>query len=57
MATRVELPKEIVKYALEQAVSLRHRQIKAATNALIKKALEDELASLTTGLNTLTEVK
>lgn len=57
MATRVELPKDLVKLALQGAISLRVRQDKAASNALIAKALQDEIAALTTAMNTLTEIK
>jgi len=57
MATKVELPKELVKTAIEQAILLRHRQIKQATNALIKQALEQELTDLSKARDTLTETK
>ena len=57
MATRVELPKEIVKIALEQACTLRLRQLKAATNDLIKKALDDEERQIRAGIATITEMK
>jgi len=57
MATKVELPKELVKVALEQAKSLRTRNIKAATNALIKQALQDEETAIQAAINTLTETK
>lgn len=57
MATRVELPKELVKAALEQAASLRARNVKAATNNLIKQALADEEMAIRTSLNSLAEIK
>ena len=56
MALRVELPKDILTNALDQAVSLRSRQAKAANNALIKQALEQEIAAITTAKNTITEL-
>ena len=57
MATRVELPREIVKIALEQACTLRLRQMKAATNDLIKKALDDEERAIRTAISTITDTK
>lgn len=57
MATRVELPKDIVKVALEQAQSLRTRQIKASSNNIIKQALEEELRVISQATTTLTEIK
>lgn len=57
MATRVELPKEIVKAALEQAASLRTRGIKAATNSVIKQALEQELLVISQAIPLLQETK
>lgn len=57
MATRVELPRELIKSALENAIALRERQIKAATNQIIKDALAQEQAALTTASTTLTETK
>lgn len=57
MATRVELPKDLVKTALEQAASLRARNIKAATNALIKTALEDEERQIRAAIGIMTEIK
>lgn len=57
MATKVELPKELVKAALEQAKSLRTRNIKSATNPLIKQALEQEETQIAQAIQTLTETK
>lgn len=57
MATRVELPKDLVLAALNQAAQLRVRGIKAATNALIKKALEDEETHIRAATQTLSEIK
>lgn len=57
MATKVELPKELVKAALEQAASLRARNIKSATNPLIKQALEEEDRQIRAAISTLTETK
>lgn len=53
MATKVELPKEIVRPALEQAAALRARNAKAATNPVIKHALEQEEAAIRAALNTI----
>lgn len=57
MAIRVELPKELVQAALVQAKALRTRNIKSATNALIKQALTDEETAIQNAINTITEVK
>jgi hypothetical protein len=57
MAVRVELPKDLLKAALEQAASLRARNIKAATNALIKQALEEEDRAIRAAIQTITESK
>lgn len=57
MATRVDLPMPIVKAALQQAISLRVRNKNAATNELIRKALEDEITAIQHSVNTVTEVK
>lgn len=57
MATKVELPKDIVRAALEQAKSLRTRNIKTATNAIIKEALQQEETAIAQAISTLTEVK
>lgn len=57
MATKVELPREMVKVALEQACTLRLRQMKQATNELIKKALDDEERAIRLAINTLADTK
>lgn len=57
MATRVELPLKITKDALQQAISLRTRQKNAASNELIRKALEDEILSIQHAVNSATETK
>jgi len=56
MITKVELPQELVKEALRGAINLRNRHINAATNNLIKTALQDELRALTHALNTTEEL-
>jgi len=57
MPTTVDLAKPLVKTALEQAASLRARNIKAATNDLIRQALEDEERQIRAAIGTLTETK
>lgn len=57
MATKVELPRELVKTALEQAASLRVRNAKASTNPIIKQALEEEERHIRNAISTLTETK
>lgn len=56
MPTLVQLPKEIVKAALDQALSLRARNVKAATNTVIKEALEQEQLQIAKALQTLETV-
>lgn len=46
MALKVELPKELLTHALDQAIALRERYIKAASNPVIKQAYEQELKAL-----------
>lgn len=57
MATKVELPKDMVKTLIENGMALRQRQIKQATNPLIKTALEDELSALSKSRDTIIEAK
>lgn len=57
MAVKVELPLALLKEALRGAIALRNRQSNAASNTLIKKALDDEIAVFTTAMNTATETK
>lgn len=57
MAMRIELPKEMTEAMLEQAQSLRIRQIKAATNNIIKEALQKELDLIAKAINTMQTVK
>ena len=57
MASRVELPKEIVKPALEQRAASLKRSQKAASNKLIADAYEKELEAVTLAINTITEIK
>lgn len=46
MPTIVQLPKDLVKPALEQALALRNRNSKAATNPVIKEAFEQEAIAI-----------
>lgn len=46
MATRVDLHKDLIKTLLEQGIGLRQRQIKAASNPIIKQALDEELSHI-----------
>lgn len=57
MAVRVELPKELLQVALEAAVSLRRRGATAATNTIIREALEQEAQLLFRAKETLQDVK
>lgn len=55
MPLKLDLPKAMVKNALEQAISLRRRNINSASNELIKKALEDEVSAIRLAIDTMTE--
>lgn len=57
MPTLVELPKELVKNALDGAAALSDRRSKAATNSIIKEAHEKEVAAYLTAAATLKETK
>lgn len=57
MATRVELPKELVDGALETKIASVKRAANNATNPIIKDALNKELAALNSAKVTLTEIK
>jgi len=57
MATKIDLPQQMVRDMCNAAISLRERQIKAASNDLIKKALQDEQDALTKAKGALVEVK
>jgi len=57
MATRADLPKDLVAACIDQKIASTKRAINTATNELIKTALKDELAQLSTGRNTLTDIK
>jgi len=53
MAVKVELPKELIKAALDQAHALRMRNAKAATNNIIQQALEAEAVEIAKAIQTL----
>lgn len=57
MPIKLDLPKDLVKPMIEQAISLRERQIKASSNPIIKEALEKEAVLLEAAKNTITEIK
>lgn len=57
MATRIELPMQLVQDALATKIASTKRAANAATNPLIKDVLQKELAALETAKNTLAEVK
>lgn len=57
MAVKVELPKELVKAALEQAASLRARNAKSATNSIIKQAYEEEELQINKAISVLETMK
>lgn len=57
MAVKVELSKELVKIAMKKHIDSIKRAVTAATNPLIKNALEDELGQITKAMDTMTEIK
>lgn len=57
MATRVELPKDMMRQLIDQGIQLRNRQRNGALNDIIKQALEQELQTLQAAKNTLTDIK
>lgn len=57
MATRIDLPKDLVAAAFTQRTQSLQRAANAATNNLVKTALQDELRQLQSALATITEVK
>ena len=57
MAVRLELPKDLVKLAFKSKIDSLKRAQTAATNPLIKSALDDELGQITQALGTMTEIK
>lgn len=56
MALKVELPKELLTSALQQAIQLRERYIKAANNPVIKQAYEQEHKTLTNALQNFEQI-
>lgn len=57
MATRIELDRSIVKAALDKHLQSAKRARAAATNELIKRALDDEISQITKASDTLTDTK
>lgn len=57
MATRIDLPKELVKAAFKQRQDSLKRSISNATNTLVKEAYESELKQLNTAIDTIAEIK
>lgn len=46
MPIRIEIPKQILEHALEAAIALRERRIKAETSPIIKEALQKEITTI-----------
>lgn len=57
MATRVELPKDIVEAAFVKSLQSAERAMKAATNKLIQNAIKDEITQIRAATATMTETK
>lgn len=57
MATRIELPKEIVASAIQKHIASLQRALKEATNPVIKQALEQELQTTIQAKLTISETK
>ena len=57
MATRVDLDKHTVRMALEQALASHKRAMNTAKNPAFRPIIEQDIASLTNAINTLTDAK
>jgi len=57
MATRIDLPKEALKHALELKVGSLKRAVKTTPNPLMKELIEKDIALYTVAMNTITETK
>jgi len=57
MATRVDLPKEIITSAFETKCASLRRGINSATNPVIKEALQQELGAITSALGKMVDIK
>lgn len=57
MATRIELPKDIVEAAFEKHIQSLRRAQTSATNKLIKNALADEERQIKAAIATVAEIK
>lgn len=57
MATRIELPKELVRNAFETNIASLKRAINTAKTEMVKEAYRHELAQITNALASITEVK
>lgn len=57
MATKIDLPKDLIKEAFTAKLASLKRAQTAATNKLIKAALDDELSQITLAIASMTEIK
>lgn len=57
MALRIELPRPLLHTALEGAIDKLERANAKETNQIIIDARQQEIATLTTAKNTITEIK
>lgn len=57
MATRVDLPLEATRNALNKEIASLKRAINNTPNKLVTEIYQKELAQLQTAINTLTETK
>lgn len=57
MATRVELPKQMIVDAIEKKLASCKRAQNTATNPLIKELMNKEIAEYTHSLATMSETK
>lgn len=57
MAVRVELPKELMRRALEKEKASTERAAKATGNPVIKDALQTEANTYNTAITSITEIK
>lgn len=57
MAVKIELAKDVIRVAFKKHIDSCKRAQVAATNTLIKTALDDEIGQITKALDTMTEIK
>jgi len=57
VATRIDLPKEAVRHAIELKVGSLKRAEKTQTNPLMRELIQKDIALYMVAMNTITETK